>query len=83
MRMNPGMSPSLALTIAELLRFVCIYQGTLHARQKTAAIVRTKEVMHKLFSTMAQRYQERNGGYCRVLRTRIRPDDSAQMAFIE
>ena len=58
-------------------------QGTLHARQQTEAIVRTKEVMHKLFSTMATRYRERNGGYCRVLRTRIRQNDAAQMAYIE
>ena len=62
---------------------VGLTQGTLHARQQMGAVVRSKEAMHRLFSTLAERYQERNGGYCRVLRTRLRPDDSAQMAFIE
>ena len=69
--------------MARASKLMGLVQGTLHARQQTGAIVRSKEAMHKLFSTMAERYRERNGGYCRVLRTRLRPDDSAQMAFIE
>ena len=39
--------------------------------------------MHKLFGEMAERYQERDGGYTRILRTRTRPNDAAQMAYIE
>ena len=39
--------------------------------------------LHKLFTVMAQRYAEREGGYTRVLRSRRRANDCAQMAFIE
>lgn len=58
-------------------------QGTLAARRQAAAVVRGDEQIQKLFGEMAERYSERNGGYTRVLRTRRRPNDAAQMAFIE
>lgn len=57
-------------------------EGTLHARRQAAGIVRGEEELHKLFTTLADRYAEREGGYTRVLRTRIR-QDSSQMAYIE
>ena len=38
--------------------------------------------VHKLFTEIAPRYVERHGGYTRVLRTRKRPGDNAQMAVI-
>jgi large subunit ribosomal protein L17 len=38
--------------------------------------------VHKLFSDIAMRYADRNGGYTRVIRTRVRPGDKAQMAYI-
>ncbi len=46
-------------------------------------MVRTDEVLHKLFTVMAQRYANREGGYTRLLRSRRRTNDAAQMAFIE
>ena len=58
-------------------------QGGLHAVRKAAAIVRGDDVMHKLFTTMAERYRHREGGYTRVLRSRTRANDAAQMAYIE
>ena len=58
-------------------------QDTLHARRKAAAIVRGDSVMHKLFTEFATRYRERSGGYTRILQTRRRPNDCAQMAYIE
>ena len=39
--------------------------------------------MHKLFAEFAQRYKDREGGYTRILQTRRRPNDNAQMAYIE
>ncbi len=38
--------------------------------------------VHKLFTELAPQFQERAGGYTRVLRTRIRPGDATQMALI-
>lgn len=58
-------------------------QGTLFARRQAAAVVRTDEVLHKLFTVMAQRYANREGGYTRLLRSRRRTNDAAQMAYIE
>jgi large subunit ribosomal protein L17 len=37
----------------------------------------------KLFDTLAKRYQERAGGYCRVIKAGIRASDAAPMAIIE
>ena len=39
--------------------------------------------VHKLFTELAPRYASRNGGYTRVVRTRKRDGDKAQMAVIE
>ena len=61
----------------------CAPQGTLFARRQAAAVVRTDEVLHKLFTVMAQRYANREGGYTRLLRSRRRTNDAAQMAYIE
>ena len=60
-----------------------LLQGTLDARRRAAGIVRGDDELHKLFGEMAERYQGRDGGYTRVLRTRLRPNDAAQMAYIE
>lgn len=39
--------------------------------------------VHKLFEEIAPRFAERNGGYTRVLRTRKRDGDNAQLAIIQ
>ena len=39
--------------------------------------------VHKLFEEIAPRFAERNGGYTRVVRTRKRDGDKAQLAVIE
>lgn len=58
-------------------------QGDLHARRQAAAIVNGDAEMHKLFTELASRYRDRDGGYTRVLRTGVRQGDAAQLAFIE
>lgn len=58
-------------------------ESSLHARRKAAEIVRGDDVLHKLFTEMAQRYKHRQGGYTRVLQTGQRPNDAARMAVIE
>lgn len=59
-------------------------RGDLHARR--IAISRLhgdKELADKLFSSLAERYKDRPGGYTRVLRAGFRYGDSAPMAIIE
>lgn len=50
-----------------------------HAQGKAQKLT----AVHKLFEELAPRYADRNGGYTRVLRTRKRPGDKAQMAIIQ
>jgi large subunit ribosomal protein L17 len=58
-------------------------RGTLSARRRATAVVRTDAAVQKLFTELAARYQGRAGGFTRVLQTGQRKSDSAQMAFIE
>ena len=47
------------------------------------SFLRDNEVVSKLFSTLAERYKDRNGGYTRVLKAGFRYGDCADMAIIE
>lgn len=58
-------------------------QGNLHARRQALAYIRKKEVVAKLFDVIAPRYLDRTGGYCRIVRTRRRQGDAAEMAILE
>ena len=58
-------------------------RGTLHARRQALATIRSKEVTAKLFDELAGRYQQRAGGYTRILKLGPRPGDAAPMAIIE
>lgn len=44
---------------------------------------RSKEVVGKLFSELGPRYQERPGGYIRILKAGYRTGDKAPMAYVE
>lgn len=59
-------------------------RGDLHARrQALASLQNDKVVVEKLFGELADRYEERSGGYCRVLRAGFRYGDMSPMAIIE
>jgi large subunit ribosomal protein L17 len=56
---------------------------SLHARRLVLAELPDKEVVGKLFESIAPRYAERPGGYTRILRVGFRRGDSAEVAQVE
>ncbi len=59
-------------------------RGDLHARRLAVSRLQgDRQLADKLFTTLAERYKNRNGGYTRVLRAGFRYGDSAPMAIIE
>lgn len=58
-------------------------RGDLHARRQAISKVRDKDQVSKLFATLGPRYEERNGGYTRVLKAGFRHGDNAPLAVIE
>ncbi len=58
-------------------------RGDLHARRQAISKVRDKVMVGKLFETLGPRYDDRNGGYVRVMRAGYRYGDNAPRAVIE
>ncbi|MCW5772953.1 MAG: 50S ribosomal protein L17 [Rhodospirillaceae bacterium] len=58
-------------------------RGGLHARRQALAVLKDAKLTDKLFTTLAERYKERNGGYTRVLKAGFRFGDAAPAAVIE
>ena len=55
----------------------------LHARRLVLRDVQDRDVVSKLFDSLAPRFAERPGGYTRILRLGFRRGDSAEVAQIE
>lgn len=58
-------------------------RGDLHAKRMVMSYIPNRAVVAKLFSDIAPRFVDRNGGYLRVVQTRQRVNDRAHMAVIE
>lgn len=57
--------------------------GDLAARRRAIAKLGDKDVVHKLFSELAERFEDREGGYTRLLKLGPRQGDAAFMVLIE
>ncbi len=58
-------------------------KGGLANRRRAISVMRDQDQVAKLFDTLAARYKDRKGGYCRVLKAGFRYGDAAAMAVIE
>lgn len=67
--------------VARLITFA--KQGNLHARRQVLVYIKNKEVVKKLFDVLAPRFENRQGGYTRIVKVGDRKGDGAQMAVVE
>lgn len=58
-------------------------RGDLHARRQAMSFVRSKAVVEKLFTEIRDQFEDRKGGYTRIIQTGVRQGDAASMAIIE
>lgn len=58
-------------------------QDSVAKRRLAFARLRDREMVSKLFNELGPRYQERPGGYLRVMKCGTRAGDAATMAYVE
>jgi len=58
-------------------------KNNLQSKKNLFSKLQDKSSVNKLTKTLAQRYDKRHGGYCRVVRAGFRYGDDAPMAIIE
>jgi large subunit ribosomal protein L17 len=58
-------------------------RGDLAAQRQAVSFLRSKDVVHKLFSEVGPRFAERPGGYSRIVKLGPRQGDAAEMVYLE
>jgi large subunit ribosomal protein L17 len=58
-------------------------RNTLHTRRRAVSILRQPDVVADLFTSIGPAFQDRAGGYTRVLKLGRRASDSSEMAILE
>jgi len=57
--------------------------GSLHARRRALSFIQKKDIVSKLFDNVAGRFRGCPGGYTRIIPTRRRPGDAAELVALE
>ena len=58
-------------------------RGDLHARRQALSYMQDKEVTHRLFDELKDRYLNRQGGYLRIIKKGFRKGDGASISVVQ
>lgn len=58
-------------------------RGDLHARRQALAYIKDKQVTHRLFDELKDRYLDRQGGYVRITKKGARKGDGASISIVQ
>jgi large subunit ribosomal protein L17 len=58
-------------------------KDTLHSRRQALSYILSEDVVTKLFDSIAPSYEDRHGGYTRILKLGPRRGDGAEEVFLE
>ena len=58
-------------------------EDNLHNKRMAMSFITKEDVVKKLFTEIAPKYADKNGGYIRIIKTGARRGDAAEMCIIE
>jgi len=58
-------------------------KGDLHSRRLALSYIPNKKMVSRLFGDIAPKLTDRQSGYLRIVKTRVRPGDNSSMAILE
>ncbi len=57
--------------------------NSLNSKRNALSYITKEDVVKKLYDDIAPKYADKNGGYCRIIKTGPRRGDAAEMCIIE